>query len=243
MKKVYLYKGFERFWHWSQMVLVFALLISGFEIHGSYSFLGYREAVSMHNTSAWMFIVLIIFSVFWHITTGEWKQYVPTSTNMKAQLNYYLGGIFKNAPHPSGKRLLSKLNPLQRLTYFGLKIILIPLLVFSGLFYMFFHYPISGLELDSLEYIAIIHTAAAYLMIAFLIIHLYLITTGHSLSSNLKAMISGWEEMDDEAIKGIVEDVVNGTEKIIRSPQNGMKSDGSPEIGNLIKNRIEKNLN
>ena len=244
MKRVYLYKGFERFWHWAQVVLVIVLMLTGFEIHGSFSMFGYKEAVSIHNTSAWMFIVLIIFSIFWHITTGEWKQYIPTSKNMKAQLEYYLGGIFKNSPHPTGKRLLSKLNPLQRLTYFGLKIILIPLSVFSGLLYLFFHYPIKGIELESLEYIALFHTAGAYLMIAFLIVHLYLITTGHSVGSNLTAMITGWEEMDDKDVKGIVEDVVSGTEKIIKPARRKKTSGGSDmEIGKYVKNEIEKNLN
>ena len=32
---------------------------------------------------------------------------------------------------------------------------------------------------------------------SFLVGHLYLITTGDTLSSNLKAMITGWEELED----------------------------------------------
>jgi thiosulfate reductase cytochrome b subunit len=30
-------------------------------------------------------------------------------------------------------------------------------------------------------------------------VHLYLITTGHTVTSNLKAMITGWEELEGEA--------------------------------------------
>ena len=138
MKKVYLYKGFERFWHWAQSLLIFALMITGFEIHGSFDLLGYREAVVIHNTTAWGLIVLVIFAVFWHVTTGEWKQYIPTARYLKAQVRYYLTGIFNNSPHPTGKRLLSKLNPLQRLVYFSLKVIMIPLMLISGILYLFF---------------------------------------------------------------------------------------------------------
>ncbi len=244
MKRVYLYKGFERFWHWAQVVLVFTLMLTGFEIHGSFSVFGYKTAVGLHNTSAWMFMVLIVFSIFWHITTGEWVQYIPTSKNLKVQLQYYLGGIFENSPHPTGKRLLSKLNPLQRLTYFGLKIILIPLTVFSGLLYMFFHYPIKGFEIDSLEYVALSHTIGAYLMIAFVVIHLYLITTGHSIGSNLNAMITGWEDMDDDEVKDIVDDVVNGAEKIIKPAKHKKKvsKGGNIEVNKLVKEAVEKNL-
>ena len=36
---------------------------------------------------------------------------------------------------------------------------------------------------------------AARLMLAFLISHLYLATTGHKWNSQLKAMVTGWEEL------------------------------------------------
>jgi thiosulfate reductase cytochrome b subunit len=43
-----------------------------------------------------------------------------------------------------------------------------------------------------------LHTIGAFLLIVFVIAHLYLITTGHTVSSNLKAMITGFEELDDD---------------------------------------------
>lgn len=201
-KQVYIYKSFERFWHWMQAILIFFLAFTGFEIHGTYSFFGYRDAVRYHNVAAYMFLGLIVFAIFWHLTTGEYKQYIPTFKNIKAQLDYYLFGIFRNAPHPTKKTVLSKLNPLQKLTYFGLKILVIPLSVTSGLLYMFYRYPskqgISAINIQSLEFIAIFHTVAAILLIIFIITHLYLITTGETITSNLKAMLTGYEELEDE---------------------------------------------
>jgi rhodanese-related sulfurtransferase len=38
----------------------------------------------------------------------------------------------------------------------------------------------------------------------FFIIHMYLITTGHTLTSNLKVMVTGWEEMDEDEVKEII---------------------------------------
>ncbi|AFH48805.1 Thiosulfate reductase cytochrome b subunit [Ignavibacterium album JCM 16511] len=201
-KRVYIYKGFERFWHWMQAILIFFLAFTGFEIHGTYSFFGYRDAVRYHNVAAYMFIALIVFAIFWHLTTGEYKQYIPTLKNIKAQLDYYLFGIFRNAPHPTKKTVLSKLNPLQKLTYFGLKILVIPLSVTSGLLYMFYRYPskqgIEAINIQSLEFIAIFHTVAAILLVAFIITHLYLITTGETVTSNLKAMLTGYEELEED---------------------------------------------
>ena len=201
-KKVYVYKGFERFWHWTQALLIMFLALTGFEIHSSYSLFGFETAVNLHNKAAWGFIVLIVFAIFWHITTGEWKQYIPTTKNLKAQIEFYITGIFRNAPHPTKKTLLSKLNPLQRLVYLGLKILIIPVMVVSGLLFMFFRYPQSGMiktvNIENLEIVALIHTFGAFLLITFLIVHLYLITTGHTITSNLKAMITGWEELEED---------------------------------------------
>lgn len=204
-QRVYIYRAFERFWHWTQAILIFFLAFSGFEIHGSFSFFGYQNAVKYHNIAAYAFIVLIIFAIFWHFATGEWKQYLPTTKNMKAQIFYYLFGIFSNSSHPTKKTVLSKLNPLQKLVYFGLKILVIPVMVISGLLYMFYRYPqqgiTEGLNINSIEVIALFHTAGAFLLIGFLIVHLYLITTGTTITSNLKAMITGYEELEKEEIK------------------------------------------
>jgi thiosulfate reductase cytochrome b subunit len=201
-KKVYIYRLFERIWHWTQALLIFALIFTGFEIHSSYQAIGFENAVRYHNVAAISLIILIIFAIFWHFTTDEWKQYIPTAKNLKAQINYYITGIFKNAPHPTRKTLLSKLNPLQRLVYLGLKLVMIPLMVITGLLYLFYRYPTKGriesLEWLNLESVALLHTLGAFLLVAFVIAHLYLITTGHTPSSNLKAMITGYEELEDD---------------------------------------------
>ena len=161
-ERVYIYKAFERFWHWMQALLIFFLAATGFEIHGSINFFGYQNAVEYHNIAAYAFIILIIFAIFWHFSTGEWKQYIPTFKNLKSQINFYLIGIFKNAPHPTKKTVISKLNPLQRLTYLALKILVIPTMMISGLLYMFYRYPqdgsIQGINIDSVEPIALFHT-------------------------------------------------------------------------------------
>jgi thiosulfate reductase cytochrome b subunit len=201
-RKVYVYRAFERFWHWMQAVLIMFLAFTGFEIHGSFAFFGFEEAVAYHNIAAYLFLVLIIFAIFWHFTTGEWKQYIPTYKNLTSQVQYYIWGIFKNAPHPTKKTVLKKLNPMQKLTYFGLKVLVIPVMVSSGILYMLYRYPqrheIKYLNIDSLEAVALVHTLAAFFLVSFIIVHLYLITTGETITSNLKAMFTGYEELEDD---------------------------------------------
>jgi len=202
MRREYVYKGFERFWHWTQAALILFLALTGFEIHGSLAFFGFEQAVSYHSAAAWALLVLIAFAIFWHLTTDEWRQYVPTLENLREQAEYYTVGIFRSAEHPTRKSAVSKLNPLQRLVYLALKVLVIPVVVTSGLLYMFYRYPqrlgVEALNVEGLTAIAVLHTAGAFFLVAFLIGHLYLITTGHTLSSNLKAMITGWEDLEVE---------------------------------------------
>ena len=92
------------------------------------------------------------------------------------QVNYYFIGIFRHAPHPTKKTVLSKLNPLQKLVYLGLKVLVIPVIVMSGVLYMLYRYPqrygIESLNIEGLRTIAVVHTAGAFLLIAFIIAHL-----------------------------------------------------------------------
>lgn len=197
MHKEYLYKRFERFWHWTQAILIFTLMVTGFEIHGSFSLMGFENAVRFHNIASVLFIVLIVFAVFWHFTTGEWRQYIPTQKYLKSMVNFYLIGIFKDEPHPVKKTVLTKLNPLQKLTYAGLKILIIPVQVTSGVLYYLQPYWSQNISLP-LDWVAIVHTFGALGLIAFVIGHVYLTTTGHTPLTNIKAMVTGWEEVEDE---------------------------------------------
>ncbi len=216
MKREYVYKAFERFWHWTQAALILFLGFTGFEIHGSLQFFGFAQAVRYHSLAAWAFLALIVFAIFWHLTTGEWRQYLPTWKNLRAQAEFYLIGIFHNAPHPVRKTVLSKLNPLQRLVYLGLKILVIPVMVLSGLLSMYYRYPqrheVAALNVDGLQAIALIHTAGAFLLVAFVIVHLYLITTGETVTSNLHAMMTGWEELPHDSSSPAGHDVQKGVQ-------------------------------
>lgn len=220
MKKIRVYKRFERFWHWSQSALIFFLAFTGFEVHGSFTIFGYEKAVEFHRIAAYALMVLIVFAVFWHLTTDEWKQYIPTFKNLKAQIRYYLVGIFRNEPHPTNKTRWHKLNPLQILTYLGFKVLIVPVLVGTGLLYMFHKHinandvvVISDIPLDI---IANTHTFGAFILMVFIIVHVYMTTTGHSLTANIKAMVTGYEEVEDEEAAAFEEEKPRFFEKNIK---------------------------
>ncbi len=196
MAKVYIYKRFERFWHWSQALLVLALMLTGLEVHGLVELLGFGKAARLHGLLAWTLLGLWAFAIFWHLTTGEWRQYLPTTERIVAVVRYYSLGIFRGEHHPWHKTTRAKLNPLQRLAYLFLKLVINPALIVTGLFYLFFNEQQAVLGLG-LEAIALAHTAAAFLMAAFVVAHVYLTFTGHPFYAYHKAMVTGWEDLPD----------------------------------------------
>ena len=198
MTRVMICRRFERFWHWSQALLIFVLLATGFEIHGSYHSLGFAQAVRVHTLAAWALIVLWLFAMFWHVTTGEWRQYIPTRKGLFAVLHYYLVGTFTGAEHPYRKTSKGKHNPLQRLAYLFFKLVVSPVIWASGLLYLFYNdWPAALSGLLALEWVALVHTAAAFAMLVFIIAHVYMATMGRTLTSLIRPMITGYEELDE----------------------------------------------
>lgn len=197
-KNIYLYTRYERFWHWVQAALIITLLVTGFEINGTYSLLGFATAVRVHNVVGITWLIAFAFFVFWVFTTGEWRQYIPTTKKMFAVVRYYAYGIFRGETHPVPKRKEAKHNPLQRLTYLSLASLLLPLQMLSGLLYWLYNswaeYGLSGLSLSPL---ALVHTALAFAILSFFIVHVYMTTTGHSVLAHTRAMITGWEEVEE----------------------------------------------
>lgn len=198
MSRVLMFKRFERFWHWSQALLIFLLLFTGFAIHGTYEVMRFSTAVQVHTLAAWALIVLWVFAIFWHFTTGEWRQYIPTRDGLFAVMHYYLIGTFTGASHPYKKTSKAKHNPLQRLAYLFFKVVISPIIWVSGLLYLFYNdWPATLAGALELETVALIHTGAAFAMLVFIIAHVYMTTMGRTLTSHIKPMITGYEDLDE----------------------------------------------
>jgi thiosulfate reductase cytochrome b subunit len=136
--------------------------------------------------------------MFWHVTTGEWRQYIPTRKGLFAVLHYYLVGTFTGAEHPYRKTSKAKHNPLQRLAYLFFKLVVSPVIWASGLLYLFYNdWPATLSGLLALEWVALVHTAAAFAMLVFIIAHVYMATMGRTLTSLIRPMITGYEELDE----------------------------------------------
>lgn len=203
VRRLHLFKRFERFWHWSQAALIIALMFSGFRIHGLYDLgVEFPTALRIHTVAAWTLVVLWVFAIFWHFTTGEWKQYIPTFDKIVLVARHYAWGMFRGEHHPYRVVEARKHNPLQRLAYLGVKLVINPIIWVSGIWLLFFAdwgaWPIWQQWGIDLRTAAWIHTVGAYMMLIFFVVHVYLTTTGHTPLAHIKAMIVGYEDVEEE---------------------------------------------
>ncbi|WED20676.1 cytochrome b/b6 domain-containing protein [Vibrio sp. JC009] len=196
-KTVLIFKRFERFWHWAQALLIIGLIVTGLELHGLISVFGFEDSSELHHFGGFIWAGLLVLIFTWIFTTGDWKQYVPTMHGIDGVLRYYLYGVFVGEKHPHHMTAEDKFNPLQRLAYIGIVFGVLPVQVITGLIFFFYPDLREAGYIDHIGFVAAVHTFCAYMLIAFLVTHLYLITLGEKLSSHMKAMLTGKEEIDE----------------------------------------------
>jgi thiosulfate reductase cytochrome b subunit len=199
-KEHYMYGVYERFWHWLQAMMILILLATGLEIHwpDSINLFGFARAVNVHSFTGILLALNAFLALFYHLASGEIKQFIPEPrgflSRVIAQQVYYIKGIFWVAPHPFEKRMERKLNPMQQVAYLVLLNILLPVQVITG--FMMWKYELVAPFMNGmggLEFLAAIHTLCTWMFAAFILMHIYLVTTGDKILDFMKAMITGWE--------------------------------------------------
>ncbi|HCL63391.1 MAG TPA: cytochrome B [Rhizobium sp.] len=194
---VNIYPRFERFWHWMQVILILVLMFTGAGLHGLHGLIPFGGAVMLHTLAALALVILWIFAIFWHLTTGTWRHYMPTTQGLFQVARFYSYGIFKGEHHPYRKAYWRKHNPMQALTYLALKLVLFPAIWLTGIAYL--TYNLWERQPNApfiLEAVANLHLLVAYLIAAFVIVHVYLLTVGGSFVKHVKPMVTGFDTVD-----------------------------------------------
>ena len=209
LKRVYMYAVYERFWHWLQTFAIVILLFTGLVIHrpDMFGLLSFPHVVTVHNVLAILLVVNAGLSLFYHLVSGEIRQYLPRPygffDDAILQAKYYLGGIFRGQGHPFEKRPDAKLNPLQQVTYFGILNVLLPLQIVTGVLMMGVQkFPQVAAGFGGLPLLAPFHSLVAWTFAAFIVGHVYLTTTGPRPLTSIRAMMNGWEEIEAHAEEG-----------------------------------------
>ncbi len=209
MKKIYLHPLPVRIWHWINALGFIILILTGAQIRfvDSMGLMSFETAVQIHS---WLGFILLINYFIWllyYVLSGKlFRIYIPPfwrpvefiKKSIK-QAKYYGYGILigdKNPHHPSPE---NKFNPMQQISYLMIMGVLIPLQIITGLIlwdpqlFSSLSSLIGGIQIASL-----IHTVLWIFFSAFIIVHFYLATLGHTPMAHIKAMFTGYEEEHEE---------------------------------------------
>lgn len=192
-----------RIWHWVHALAIVLLVLTGIQLRfpDLITWFGtFKRAVYIHNILG--FIVLFDYMLwfgYYVVTRQLIKQYVPApedfTIGIPTQSAYYFARIFFGDPAPFKPTAEVKFNALQKTTYFGIMFVLVPLQIVTGvlLWDLERFHPVIEV-LGGVRVIDAFHIIIAYVVAAFLIMHVYLSTLGHTFFSHFKAMIVGYEE-------------------------------------------------
>jgi thiosulfate reductase cytochrome b subunit len=197
-ERVLLHPPLERVWHWSQAACTIMLMGTGAVIHWPEKFPGwFSGAVSLHGIFGWIMIFLFILWLCYNLFTGRISHYLPRREEIpaavKRQAKFYFVGIFRNDPQPFPPGKDAKFNPLQKLAYLKLQLIVLPLLLTSGVLYMYRESFKEAIQtVGGVAVLASIHLVLGAIVAVFLVIHIYLTTTGVTPGEHCRSMIFGY---------------------------------------------------
>jgi thiosulfate reductase cytochrome b subunit len=182
------------------------LLFTGLVIHKPHFFgiFSFEYVVQVHNVLGFILLINAALALFYTLASGTIKRFFPDPDGFFArifeQAMFYTRGIFAGAEHPLEKSPQNRLNPLQQVTYLAIINILLPAQVITGfLIWGLQYWPALGAALGGLPLLAPLHTFLAWAFAAFIVMHIYLTTTGETPLSGIKAMVTGWEDVEVHA--------------------------------------------
>lgn len=208
MNRTYLHALPVRVWHWINALSFFALIATGVQIRyrDAVNLTSFKTAVDAHNIAGFVLIMNFILWALYYALSGKLKIYLP-DPNIKnfimgsiRQARYYAYGIFVGEPNPHHATPDSKFNPMQQVAYFNIMLLLMPMQIMTGLM-------LWDLKLFSgwisfaggLKVVDAVHLLLSIFFTAFLFVHVYLATLGHTPLTHIKAMFTGYEEEPDHA--------------------------------------------
>jgi thiosulfate reductase cytochrome b subunit len=207
MQRIYVNPLPVRIWHWTNAACFLALIATGVQIRylDLFDFMSFRSAVVVHN---WVGFVLIGNFFVWlafYLFSSRNMSYHPEFNIFKlaresfAQMKYYGWGIFRGEPSPHHIDPYRKFNALQKTLYQMLMFFLLPLQFFTGVL-LWDVKRFSGMVdmLGGVRVVDTVHVLVFIFFVFFIFIHPYLATLGHTPTAHIKAMLTGYEDVEEE---------------------------------------------
>jgi thiosulfate reductase cytochrome b subunit len=193
------YPRWLRAWHWSNLFLFVALLITGLAMHYARPAgpaHGFRTAVLLHNVAGILLTLDYALFLFGNLFWGNGRYYRlvagDLSWGLLRQARHYLLGIFAGEPQPFPHSGTRKFNPLQKLSYLVVMFLLFPPLIVTGWALLFPAWlPARLLGVPGIGLWAVAHGLLGFFLSLFMGLHAYLGTTGATVGELSRLMLTG----------------------------------------------------
>jgi len=201
MNRPYLHPPELRIWHWLNAVIVAVLIVTGLYLryHGIAALTPHDPALFLHKVMGLAMIAVTLFWFVYAVASGNLRRHYGIKRGdlqgMAVQARYYLGGVFTGGENPFPATPAAKFNPLQKIAYNVVMIFLLPVQAVTGLLFMNVP-PLRDRLLagELIDLVGAAHIFCTYLLILYLIVHLYMATLGETFLAHTKSMITGYEE-------------------------------------------------
>lgn len=198
--RVYLYPGWLRIWHWLNAILMLTLIATGVSLHygdPNVPLIRFDLARVIHNIAGIVLTVNYVYYLIGNFVSGNLRHYFPARSEFAARLVrqsiFFVVGSIKGVPPPHVPSEDEKFNILQQLTYLFVMFVALPVLIISGLLFLFPEVaPESFFGMAGLLPIAVTHYVVGFFITLFLLGHVYLGTIGISPTAHFRAMLTGW---------------------------------------------------
>jgi thiosulfate reductase cytochrome b subunit len=207
MQRVYIHPLPVRIWHWTNAVGFVLMILTGLQLRyvGLVDVISFRAAVELHQ---WIGFILIANFFIWlgfYLFTDKIRVYHPDLsprrhfTGALRQAQYYGYGIFKGDPNPHHVSAYRKFNPLQSMLYQVIMLMLVPIQFYTGI--LLWDVKRFSAQIDffgGVRVVDTVHVLVFIFFVSYILIHAYLGALGHTWSAHYKAMLTGYEEMEEE---------------------------------------------
>ena len=212
MKKVYLHPLPIRIWHWVNALAFILLIVTGAQVRfGNVMHLfSFETAVTIHSLTGFILVGNYFIWLVYYLATRNIKIYIPPlhhpvefAKKAIRQAKFYGLGIMVGDHNPHHSTFDNKFNPMQQVSYLMIMVLLIPLQLITGLLLWDpkLFSPVINL-VGGIQVIDIIHVLLWIFFSAFIIVHFYLATLGHTTWAHIIAMFTGFEEEEEEEEEG-----------------------------------------
>lgn len=203
MKSIFLHPTPIRIWHWINAGLIFFLIITGIQLRfPAVSIFRYNQAVNLHKIVGYVLAGSFVYWLLYYLRTGGLRKHYIFHTGdargMVGQASYYTFSMFKGARSPFKPSTNERFNPLQKIAYLSVMLILTPIILITGVLFGDIVYFLNIVNyIGGVRILDAIHVATGYAFLFYLIVHLYMATLGYRVISHIKAMITGYGEEHD----------------------------------------------